>query len=433
MTFSWSLFEYFINIVEVCLMYIFIKNFFNIKELSKSKIFSILLIQSILMQFINVILGVANNVGFILVSASFIFLFRLIFDIDLPYLILGVLSFYMIFSVFEFIGVMGVTKIFNVSANEIVEFTKYRAISALSIRALFFIFLSLLKNIKINFKKIKRLYIYELLLVFLFNFITIFNIYSIYKDEFTSESQGKQVFIITFATAVSTIIIMGIINQIIKYSHKELEWNLREDEYQRQMVYMKSMEELTYRLKAQRHDFNHHIGCIYGLLESEDIDDAKIYTKNLINSVTEINNIVNIDNPIIASILNFKFSVAKEKGIQLNIKVNIPKEINIDPIDISIILGNAIDNAIEACEKCKKKMIDVNIYMQTHHLILKIKNTKPSYLISSVEKTSKSDKENHGFGLDNIKHVIEKYDGLLKIDTEGDFFILNIALKDQSK
>ncbi|WP_253198247.1 MULTISPECIES: sensor histidine kinase [unclassified Clostridium] len=195
---------------------------------------------------------------------------------------------------------------------------------------------------------------------------------------------------------------------------------------------MNNIQELIHTLRAQRHDFNNHISCIYGLLKTGEINVAKEYSEKLANQTSEINTILNIDIPIIAALLNFKLSIAKERKIELYIDINLPKSIKIDPVNISILLGNALDNAIEACENIANgnKFIRIKMYIEKVHLIIKITNStnKATQEGTGEHKTTHPDKENHGFGLENINYIVNKYDGLIQIEEEENLFILNIAL-----
>ena len=86
------------------------------------------------------------------------------------------------------------------------------------------------------------------------------------------------------------------------------------------------------------------------------------------------------------------------------------KEISVEPIDMCIIFGNALDNAIEACDRTdvENKIISITIICRDEAVLCKVVNTAPKS-DNSLLKTSKSDKQNHGFGLENIKTALSKY------------------------
>lgn len=121
--------------------------------------------------------------------------------------------------------------------------------------------------------------------------------------------------------------------------------------------------------------------------------------------------------------------------ININFDINLPKSLPIEYVDLSIVLGNLLDNAIESCMKSGNKApkIQLKMYMKGNYLIIKEENSKASEIVFKEEVfpqkyTTKEDKENHGFGLQNIQRVVNQYDGILKLVDHGDIFKVHIAL-----
>ena len=122
----------------------------------------------------------------------------------------------------------------------------------------------------------------------------------------------------------------------------------------------------------------------------------------------------------------------------MDMKVNIPKDINIHPWDLCTILGNALDNGIEANEKIEnenRRNIKVNINSYKDYLLIEISNPA---LFNPIDeegklKTTKKDRENHGFGMKGIKSVVEKYNGILNYEYSKGEFILSIMLPMEKK
>jgi len=322
--------------------------------------------------------------------------------------------------------------LFGINQNQLVSSNLYTVIYFILTRTIVYLMIRFAGNIKIVQKNLKKVYVYELIMTLSINIFFIFMIFSLFKNKDIVEASSSTIFTMTITIIIFTAMVINVINQIIKYSKKESEWLLLMREYERQQNYIESLDRLTYKLKAQRHDFNHHISCIYGLLDLNNIDEAKKYAKELLKDVQEVNNIVNIENSTILAILNNNLTVAKEKDIEVDLNIDIPKELKVNSMDISIILGNSLSNAIEACENLKKKYIKLYMYMKGEYLIIKIKNSKKEdvFIDENSYETTKIDKENHGFGLKNIKYIVDKYDGLLKIEQSKEEFILNIAMKE---
>ena len=105
----------------------------------------------------------------------------------------------------------------------------------------------------------------------------------------------------------------------------------------------------------------------------------------------------------------------------------------IETVDLYAILGNALDNAIEAVEKfeeAEKRQIDVMIHRQKNFLVMNFINPIPEKLKFDDEfpVTTKKDKKYHGFGLRSIQHFVKKYDGVLNISEEDGCFSLKIMI-----
>ncbi len=205
-----------------------------------------------------------------------------------------------------------------------------------------------------------------------------------------------------------------------------------EEHYQQQLYYMENLEQLIYKLKSERHDFNHHLGVIYGLLEEDETAAVSEYTGKLVENAEEYQNIVNVPHSVLRAMLNYKLSAAQEEGIELKLKVKIPEELDVDQFELTIILGNLLDNAVEACLKIEetRRYIDLSVLYKTDYLVISIENpvAEEQVLQDGKPRTTKKDSENHGFGIDNIEYLVKKHDGMIKIEEENGIFKVDIAM-----
>ena len=135
----------------------------------------------------------------------------------------------------------------------------------------------------------------------------------------------------------------------------------------------------------------------------------------------------------IDSILNYEVTKAKLRNIEINVKTTVYKDINIDSKFLCVVLGNAIDNAIEANENAANKYIDITILLENNSLYISVKNPyigtiSPKELKESY--TSKQDHSHHGFGLKSIRDIANKLGGTVKINTDNHIFTLEILIFD---
>ena len=196
--------------------------------------------------------------------------------------------------------------------------------------------------------------------------------------------------------------------------------------------HIKEKEEILLKIREMQHETKNQFIFILGLLEHEEIIRAKKFINQNIREINNIkNNFAHSNNIVIDSLINYKFSIAEKKKILLDIKINIWINLPVDDGDICILLGNAIDNAIEATLKVQEKDRFINLYIRC------IKNTLVITMVNSYDKTvhsvngnlisTKKDRENHGMGLVSMRKVVDKYNGIILID-EGEFFSIKIVL-----
>ncbi|ANU44447.1 ATP-binding protein [Enterocloster clostridioformis] len=138
-------------------------------------------------------------------------------------------------------------------------------------------------------------------------------------------------------------------------------------------------------------------------------------------------------NKIVDAIINFKYAIAKEFAIDFDLKIFIPEVLPINQCDIGIVLGNALDNAIEAVKQCQnsKKVIHIIMGIKKEALVLIIKN--PYEHIIKKDKTgnlltSKKNSSRHGFGVNSISRVVENYQGEVLIDTTDSVFSITVIM-----
>lgn len=194
---------------------------------------------------------------------------------------------------------------------------------------------------------------------------------------------------------------------------------------------LKNMEYSTAAWKKIRHDLKNHFIVLKGMLDSGEEEQAKAYLDEFMRS--ELGNVREIQtgNTAIDSILNYKMLEAEQYAVTFDLDIQIPERLDVSSHAMSIILGNAIDNAIEAAEKTEEKSIHLILQYTKGRLLIQIRNP----YIGELQKgdsgeylTVKAEKENHGFGLRNIRETVEKVGGVMNIETKGQKFILTILL-----
>lgn len=197
------------------------------------------------------------------------------------------------------------------------------------------------------------------------------------------------------------------------------------------------LQEHEKELRSIKHNLIHIISGIKGMKNIMDNRDAETMISNLNTMVSDISSVVYSGNACIDAVLNDKFRVCTNKNISFKTKISIDN-IYINQMAMFILLGNALDNAIEACDKLdenSKKFICIDMRSDKDYLIIQIQNSTNIKDISIENKfiSTKKDKINHGYGLNSIESIVKSYDGIMKIKIENDMFMLDIVIKNTKK
>ena len=185
------------------------------------------------------------------------------------------------------------------------------------------------------------------------------------------------------------------------------------------------------KLRQQNHDFLKHISMIAYLNEKCEYEQVEKYLFELKENVYEERKFSDSQNIVFDHVLNYKIQQASQRGINVNLTVKIPFELEVSVHDINILFSNLIDNAMEALENIEKKQIDICVIYQKKKLFIEIQNP---YDVTKIKKqgdtlvTNKDNRELHGYGLKNVKKIVDKYDGVFDINYREGTFCVNICL-----
>ncbi len=283
----------------------------------------------------------------------------------------------------------------------------------------------ILKKKKINVDELVKEYsIYGNIIINILVFFTIINLIIVINIDY--EIILIEIFMLIFLIVFSNMYYYKSFSKI-KGEKEKIETSYR---------YNKVVNELIEHIKGNQHEYKNHLNTIASVIYlSEDIEKAKKEVNKymgIISQEVDLNKVLSIDNTIIKAIIYSKILECEEKGIEFifNVKGDI-KKLNIESSDLTVILGNVLNNAIEAAEKSipKKVQLEININ-EIKHII--IKNTVEDINISELGSFSKlgfSKKgKNRGYGLYNVKKIVGKYYGQVNIVLEDEWVVVNIII-----
>ncbi|MDD3654495.1 MAG: GHKL domain-containing protein [Desulfotomaculaceae bacterium] len=218
--------------------------------------------------------------------------------------------------------------------------------------------------------------------------------------------------------AILAVMSAAAVKKIGYYAEKEYE-------ARRAVEDLNQIEQLINSSRKQRHDFYHQLQTVYGLLESGSYERARDFAKNYFTTVLTTRELIKTDNLSISALLNTKVALAEAQDIDLEITVECSlRELPLAPLEASSLLGNLIDNALEAVKENTggRRQVEVSINWEHGAYLITCANPGDTIAPEVVKNFFKSDfttKEGHsGLGLAIIKDIVTKYRGSVDVSSE---------------
>lgn len=203
--------------------------------------------------------------------------------------------------------------------------------------------------------------------------------------------------------------------------------------YQRELIetHYQEVENMYRQVRGWRHDYRNHIQMMKVLAANEDLEGLKVYLDQLDTDLNTVDTVVKTGNAMADAILNSKISLAKSRGIPVQVDAHIPVKLKMSELDLCCILGNLFDNAIDASLALPEdqRLIRVYMDMKGSQLYISFTNFTASKKLPKVGKRFRTTKgEGHGFGLVRIDSIIERLDGYLSRNSEDGAFTTEILI-----
>lgn len=275
-------------------------------------------------------------------------------------------------------------------------------------------------------------------LMIITDFSLVFLTYIFYLN-ISSISPEMILLLIIFNIIIVTIVFIFNIYRLLRFSRQLTENRLKTQYMQMQLQQNENMNILSNNLRSLRHDMNNHIGVIYGLLDTKQYNKLKSYLNGIYKNLQEANDIIIVNNEILSIILNNKKHLANEKMIQLVTWIEV-KDFILTEIEICSLIGNILDNAIEATEKVPFDAIDIDREIkfvcvekeEGWYIDCKNPFVEAPLITEEGLMTTKKNKESHGIGSRTMQDIIKKYNGTLEYSTDDINFIVKIFISKKS-
>lgn len=210
----------------------------------------------------------------------------------------------------------------------------------------------------------------------------------------------------------------------------QMEQRLAEEQirfYEHQVQIMKTSLE---NMRMLRHDLKNKLSPLYSLAQAGQSEELLHQLSELTSFYGVNQEYVNSGNNTIDDIINFKLSSSRNLNISVSTDILIPEKLSLPTFDIVVILGNLLDNAIEAVANTDERWIDIKLRYTKGRLIIEINNSYDGKVKKIGENfvSFKTDKENHGFGLKSVQAALKNYDGALQISHNSNKFTVKALL-----
>lgn len=196
--------------------------------------------------------------------------------------------------------------------------------------------------------------------------------------------------------------------------------------YENQLEVMKESE---YKVHALRHDMKHHLQSIYMMMQQEENHDVLRYLEQMQNSLVNPKEYIATGNQKMDAILNYILAKADQMNLTLEHTINVSKKIALEGYELNIILGNLLENAIDAASESTEKYLCLRIIENKGILMIHIKNSYSGKLITlgGMLISSKTGAE-HGYGLANVKKIVDGHQGIMNITHDEKEFQVEVTL-----
>ncbi len=239
------------------------------------------------------------------------------------------------------------------------------------------------------------------------------------------------IFIIIFSA-----ILMAIILCIAFMLFRRILYNMidrRIERFQSELIekQVREIENMYRQVRGWRHDYRNHIQNMKIQLADGNYGKLNEYLDSLACDLDTVDTVIKTGNVMADAILNSKLAAAGKLNVRLHVKANIPEHLNMTDVELCSVLGNMLDNAIEACAALPESERFMRVYIGRlkEHLYVSVQNSagkvrweKGTYI------STKSDSREHGYGLFRIDRIAKKYGGYVNRQNEEGVFAAEIMI-----
>ncbi|MCM1167550.1 MAG: ATP-binding protein [Lachnospiraceae bacterium] len=197
---------------------------------------------------------------------------------------------------------------------------------------------------------------------------------------------------------------------------------------------VREIQNMYRQIRGWRHDYRNHIQNMKIWFEKGDSERLSAYLDQLADDLDNVDTVIKTGNVMADAILNSKLNVAEKLNIRLNVKANVPAGLPMSDVELCSVLGNMLDNAVEACAALPEEerfmrvyigKLKGQMYLSVQNSAGRVRKEKGAYLST---KESVSAESLHGYGLFRIDRVVKKYGGYVNRQNEDGVFATELMI-----
>ncbi|CEO22414.1 ATP-binding protein [Paraclostridium sordellii] len=425
----WDLVHIFTLAIELITIYMLFNTVSERKTSIKTNLISFILIIFMFFSFNIIKINISIRIGIFIISSSIFYIIK--YRVSFIKSLIIPLLFTLILLGIEILSAGVIALINEVNFSFVMNYSMYRIEAIIISKSVAFICVLYFSYFKLSGEISKKDFVYVCIPVCT-NIVILITVYCYAVDLSTNNKINNYIIVfISSLLMISSVFLIAIIYKILKDNKLKLEHKLIKEKISLECTYYMQVESNHEKVRSLYHDMKNHMICIGNL---DTIEEVKKYVGNINLELNSMNNSFNTGNKIVDIILSDKKSICIKNNINFECFLDLSKLDFVDMNDICIIFSNAIDNAIQACQKIKtnslKKFIFIKVTYVNSFCVINIENSKINKILSKKGNiiTDKKDKFHHGLGIKNIKNIVNKYDGEVSIKFDDEKFLLTIMI-----
>lgn len=261
------------------------------------------------------------------------------------------------------------------------------------------------------------------------SFISMVCIHITLFDVSLDQYHAKLIVVAEFGIIILNIVSFYMTHSLSKSNAEAEKLRVIRQQEEYRISYAKNIKEQYEEIRRMRHDMKQNIAVISALNREHKYDEANAFAGKVSDNLEKIEMVIDVHNDFLNAILNSKLLIASEQGIRV-ICASASNIDGIDDIDLCNLLGNILDNAIEAAKDCQNGYIEVSIRSDENMVLVIVANTvaEPVVKRNKELKSTKKNADDHGYGVKTIRSIAEKYNGTASFYEEGDMFYCQVMM-----